>query len=65
MKARGRVFLDYESADLRRRDGILAPRFGGFAEITLALIGGEFVIGWNEDSLASDIILASLECTAA
>ena len=41
MKARGGVFLDDEAADLRWRDSILAAGFGGFAEITLGLIGGK------------------------
>jgi hypothetical protein len=53
VKAGGRVFLDYEAADLRWRDSILAARFGGFGEITLRLIGGKFVIRRHEDSLVS------------
>ncbi len=39
VKARGGVFLDYEAAEFRWRDGILAAGFGGFAEIALGLIG--------------------------
>jgi hypothetical protein len=53
MKTRGGVFLDYETADLRWRDRVLAAGFGGFAKIPLGLIGGKFVIHRQEDALAS------------
>jgi hypothetical protein len=55
VKARGGVFLDYEAADIRWRDSILAARFGGFAEITLGLIGGKIVP--RHEDLPPDIIL--------
>jgi len=47
------VFLDYEAADLRWRDSILAARFGSVAEIALGLIWGKFAVRCHENSLAS------------
>ena len=57
MKACSGVFLDYEAADLRRRDSILAAGFGGFAEIALGLIRGKLVIRRHENRLPPDIFL--------
>ena len=54
VKAGGGVFLDYEAADLRRRDRILAAGFGGFAEVALGVVLRKpfFAIGFRFSVLA-------------
>jgi hypothetical protein len=49
----GGMFLDYEAANLRWHNSILAAGLRGFAEIALGLVGRKLAIRRHEDSFAS------------
>jgi hypothetical protein len=49
----GGMFLDYEAANLRWHNSILAAGLRGFAEIALGLVGRKLAIRHHEDSFAS------------
>jgi hypothetical protein len=53
----GGMFLDYEAADLRWRNSILAAGLRGFAEIAPGLVRRKLATRRHEDSSPPDTIL--------